>query len=190
MPGPLKQMAQAGNIQTRATTAVGRTWTETYTMLRAGDPDVEHLLAQMEEHYNQGTVFTIDHLMTPGSGLPPNGTGTSGVTVSGAGQTGDTLSTTGWPTSTGDVVRAGDLISIAGVGAVRKIKADADSDPSGNASIKITPPIFTGRAPADGASITTTDVTLDAIVIQAPDLSGTDNAFYWGSLQIRFREVP
>lgn len=96
--------------------------------------------------------------------------------VSGAGQTGDTLATAGWPPST-TVMRAGDLFRVGGSGAtvaaaetdevVRSFKVleDVVSDGSGNATLSIDPPIFSGLTVPDGAALRLRGVRLKAGII-------------------------
>jgi hypothetical protein len=125
--------------------------------------------------------------MTPGSGKSPNGTGSAGVTVDGAGQTGSSIDTTGWPTTTSNVVRAGDLIKIAGVGYTLEITDDANSDGAGAATIYFNPPIY--DAPIDTAAVTTTNVDINAVIVELsiPDIR---NAFYYDGITVSFRESP
>jgi hypothetical protein len=134
--------------------------------------------------------FTIKHLLTPGSGLAPNGTGSAGVTISGGSQTGETINTTGWPTGTSNVVMPGDVINIAGTTVVYKILESANSDGSGNATLTINPPIFSGGSPANGAAVTTTDVTYNCRIIGKPNTPNVQNSFHWGGLTVNFLEVP
>lgn len=190
VPGPLQTVSQSRVVNTRSTIAAGRTWSETFEMLRAGDPTVENFLSFLRRSWNRGLVFTIKHLQTPGSGEPPNGLGTSGVQVNGGGQTGDTISTTGWPASTSDVVVAGDMISIDGVGPTLEIYQNSDSDTDGNATLYINPPIFAGSAPADLAAVTTTGVQLNATLRSEPNIPDVTNAFYYSGIELNFIEVP
>jgi hypothetical protein len=124
--------------------------------------------------------------MTPGSGLPPNGTGTGGVTVSGGGQTGSSIVTTGWPSSTSNVARAGDLIKIAGVGYTLEVTDDANSS-GAVATLKVNPPVWT--APSTGAAVTTTNVNINAVTMSLtiPEIS---NSFYYDQISVEFREAP
>jgi hypothetical protein len=166
---------------------VGRTWSESYQPLFAGSVDEANFVSWLRWAWNTQTVFTIKHLLTPGSGIAPNGTGTGGITVDGAAQTGNTLDTTGWPLSTSNVVRAGDLIKVAGIGYTFEVTDDANSDGAGDATVGINPPIYT--APADAAAVTTTDVDISAIITQIsiPEIS---NAFYYDGISIGIRESP
>lgn len=190
MPGSLRSVSQTGVVQQRTHGQNGRIWQETFEMLRASDADVQALLTFIEKVWNRGESFTIEHLLLPGSGLAPNGLGTAGVTVSGADQTGTSLVTTGWPLSTSDVVRAGDVIKIGGFNTAHLITADASSDGSGNATLEIAPAIVSGSSPANGASITTTDVKVKAVIWDRGSFPKSRQPDFYGSLTLTFRETP
>ena len=186
IPSGRRQVTWGGKIQTRSSMNVGRMWSELYQPIFAGSVDAENFVSWLRWAWNTQTVFTVDHPMTPGSGLSPNGTGTGGVTVSGGGQTGSSIVTTGWPSSTSNVARAGDLIKIAGLGYTLEVTDDANS--SGVvATLKVSPPVW--EAPAGGAAVTTTDVKMDAVImnLSIPNIS---NAFYYDGIQVEFRESP
>ena len=127
VPTGRRTQTWSGAIQTRSSMNVGRSWSEVYQPLKAGSADAENFISWLRWAWNTGTVFTVEHQMTPGSGVAPNGTGTGGVTVSGGSQTGSSIVTTGWPSSTSNVARAGDLINIAGVGYTLEVTDDANS---------------------------------------------------------------
>lgn len=186
---PLASVSQRGVQQVRATTARGFAWRETWAALAAGDPDVEALCAFIVTHARLGTLIDVEHVTTPGSGKDPNGLGTAGVTVSGAGQTGSSLVTAGWPMSTALVVRAGDVIKLAGLNAVFMITADAASDASGLATLPIDPPIVAGGSPADGAAVTTTGVLFRARIAgyDMPDVPPGD---VFTGMTVDFLEAP
>lgn len=186
VPTGRRTQTWSGAIQTRSSMNVGRSWSETYQPLKAGNADAENFISWLRWAWNTGTVFTIKHLMTPGSGVAPNGTGTGGVTVSGGSQTGSSIVTTGWPSSTSNVARAGDLISIAGVGYTLEVTDDANS--SGVvATLKVNPPVWT--APSGGAAVTTTSTNINAIILDLniPDIT---RAFWYDGITVQFREVP
>lgn len=189
LPAGLVTTTQAGLQNLRRTQEVGWEWSESYNPVRGGDPVVEQFLSYLDWAHNQMQTFSVKHLEKPGSGVPPNGLGTTGVTVNGASQTGTTIDTTGWPASTNNVARAGDWIRIAGLGFVTQVTEDASSDVDGNATLAIVPGIYEGNAPADGASVTTTGVEVTAR-IKEMNRPETTNAFYYGGLSITFVEVP
>lgn len=179
--------AQRGPDQGRSTTARGVRWTEKWRNLRAGDPAVEAMLAFVRRHHRQMTVLDVTHPNKRGSGKPPMGTGASGVQVSGADQTGSSLVTTGWPAGETNVVRAGDVIRIDGLGVVFEVAADADADVSGNATIELDPSIL--AAPADGAPVTTTGVLYRARIAdyQVPEAGSGE---IYGNVEVVFKESP
>jgi hypothetical protein len=186
VPSGRRSITWTGAIQTRSSMNVGRTWSETYHPQFAGRADAENFISWLRWAWSTQTVFTVKHLMTPGSGLPPNGTGTGGVTVSGGGQTGSSIVTTGWPSSTTNVARAGDLIKIAGVGYTLEVTDDANSS-GAVATLKVNPPVWT--APSTGAAVTTTNVNINAVTMSLtiPEIS---NSFYYDQISVEFREAP
>lgn len=186
VPTGRRQQAWSGAIQTRSSMNVGRAWSETYQPLKAGSADAENFISWLRWAWNTGTVFTVKHPMTPGSGIPPNGTGSGGVTIN-ASQTGSSIATSGWPTSTSNVVKAGDLLSIANLGYTVEVTDDANSDGSGGATIYINPPIW--NAPTGGSAITTTSVNINAIIMEL-SIPGISRAFYYDGISVKFREVP
>lgn len=189
IPAGRRTITKSGIVQTRGSTTVGFAWQETYPRLFARNPDIERFLSWIRWARNSGggQEFSIQHPLKPGSGVAPNGTGSAGVTVSGASQTGSSLVTTGWPLSTSNVSRAGDLISIAGIQRTFEVTDDASSDGSGNATLSVSPAIYT--APSNGAAVTTTDVNINAVIMEINNASIQD-AFYYTGLQISFREAP
>lgn len=188
VPGARMTKSPSGVINTRAGVFAGRSWTETYGMLRTTDPTVRNFLAFVRRAYNRGLPFKIKHLETPGSGEPPNGTGTSGVTINGGSQTGDTISTSGWPVSTSNVVEAGDLLRLGSIDKTFEAYANVDSDGSGNADIKINPFILDSNALSDGDSVTTTDVEVYALLDEEPSIPESTNVFYYDGIQLSFIE--
>lgn len=95
-PGALVSTGQSGKVQLRDAIMMGREWDETWPALDASDPDVQALLAFIEA--NKANTFTIEHLVSPGSGLAKNGVSTLDATplVNGASQTGPSLVTDNW----------------------------------------------------------------------------------------------
>jgi len=155
-----------------------------------GKPEVEGWLAWVRWAWNTGATFTIKHLTTPGSGIAPNGVGDSTVYVKGSAQSGTSLITDGWPISTSNVARAGDVISVVGVGSVLQVVDDANSDGAGDATLSVNPPIFVGSEPLDNAVITTTDVTINAVIADQPTWPPVGNAFWYQGFSLSFREAP
>ena len=131
---------------------------------------------ELEAQYREGKMGTALGMKWSMDQLVASRTvGTQGGTplVNGASQSGASLITDGWSNSITNVVRAGDIFTIAGVFAVNAITkqtlnrlqqfvvtASANSDGSGNATLSISPAIVaTGTTqnvsalPADGAAI-------------------------------------
>jgi hypothetical protein len=162
-------------------------WSETYQPIWAGSVEGENFVSWLRWAWNTQTIFTIDHPMTPGSGRDPNGTGTGGVTVNGASQLGSSLDTAGWPTSTSNVARAGDLIKVAGLGYTLEVTDDANSGGTGLATLNVNPPMW--ASPTNGGAVTTTNVKMSAVVmsLSVPQIS---NAFYYDGITVDFRESP
>jgi hypothetical protein len=132
---------------------------------------------EIDEQYRQGKMGTAMGLKWSMDQLVAGRTvGTQGGTplTNGASQTGASLVTDGWSNSITNVLRAGDVFTIAGVYAVNPITkqtlnrlkqfvvtTSANSDGSGNATLAISPSIVTtgttqnvSAAPADNAAIT------------------------------------
>lgn len=124
---------------------------------------------------NYETVYAPTHTVGALGGTPLVNGATQDVTYETAKQTfSQTLVTDGWSNSVTGVLKAGDVITIAGVNAVNPVslvstgrlqtfvvKADADSNGSGQSSLTISPPIITDgpyqtvdAAPADNAAVT------------------------------------
>lgn len=166
--------SSAGTVGARATTAKGFTWTETYPLLKIGEPDTEEFLSWLNWAYRNNIIFTVDHPTTPGSGNPPNGTGTAGVTVSGV-NSGDTINVTA------GTYEPGDLVSIAGYNFVMQITETATD------VMHIDPPIIVPTA--GGEDVTTTGVTLNCY-LQDYTRRGIFNSFWYAGVTATFREVP
>ena len=189
VPGPMATRTRSGRIQTRGSTMRGRTWVETYNPMLIGSADAEGWLAWVRWAWNTGTLFTVKHLTTPGSGVTPNGLGTGGVTLDGS-HVGATMNTTGWPNSTSNVARAGDLLKVAGLEYVVQVVDDANSDGVGDAALAINPPTFTGGDVSGGSAVTTTNVTINAKIIDPPNFPPVGNAFWYEGFSITFNEAP
>ncbi len=183
---PLRSTGQSGIEQIRNITQAGWKWSETFDLLRSGKATDEAILTSIEQGIGRGQDFTLKHLLTPGSGKAPMGTGTSGIVVDGS-QSGNTISTRNWPASTDNVVRKGDLISIDTVPHTMRVRADADSDSNGIADIPILPPVF--NSVVDGTSVTTTDVIITARIESVDGMPTSRNVDYWGSVTVNFVEA-
>jgi len=187
--GGLMATAQRGPTVGRSTTARGVRWTEKWRNLRADEAAVQALVAFIRRHYRKTTVLDVTHPQKRGSGQAPLGTGSSGVLVSGGLQTGTSLVTDGWPVSTSNVVREGDVIRVGGIDVVFEVAADASSDASGIATLSIEPSILSGNSPADNAAVTTTGVLYRARIV-GYEVPGAGPGEIYGNLQVDFQEAP
>lgn len=97
----------------------------------------------------EGTFLMGDPTRTATRGI-----GTGSPLVNGASQTGNTLITDGWTVSQTGILKAGDYIQLGTGSSSRlyKLRADANSDGSGNATLEIWPRLRS--APADNAALT------------------------------------
>lgn len=124
---------------------------------------------------NYETVYAPTHTVGALGGTPLVNGASQNVTYDTAKQTfTSSLVTDGWSNSVTGVLKKGDIITLAGVYAVNPVskentgrlqtfvvKADVDSDGSGNATLTVSPPIISSgayqtvsAAPADNAAIT------------------------------------
>lgn len=185
-PGPLVSRGETGKLQVRAFTNMGRTWSETWPNLDSTDAAVRAFLATVQWLWRSGTIFTIDHRMH----LTPSGVATGTPLVAGASQTGEYLVTDGWTPSITGILKAGDILSLAGLNAVRDVVEDASSNGSGQATLRLNPPIWAGASPADNAALTVTGVTFRAFFDRAPELPEAGPDRYLAGFSLGFAEVP
>lgn len=183
-PGALISPGQSGKIQTRSVASVGRSWVETWASINLGDPDVKKLLAFINQSWRNGDSFDLYHP----DYRSPNGAGGGSPEIKGADQTGISLLTDGWPNST-LVLKAGDLFVVENFPYALDVMADVTSDGSGNATISISPPIFTGNSPDDNADITVDDPLMTCIIATVPNVPESNPGDVFNGLQIAFVEV-
>lgn len=182
-PGPLVSIGATGKVQVRATGQGGRSWEETYPPLSTVNATHREFLVRVREAWRAGTVYSVDHLLYQ----TKLGGGSGSPTVNGANQTGSSLATTGW-TGTNPVLRAGDLIAIAGLNQIRELTADAPNLVSGATTLSIMPPIPAGSSPANGASITyAAPVRLQARILGVDWGRAASDGFLYG-LTLTWRE--
>ena len=190
VPGPLMSLGLTGKVQLRAVTAIGRTWTEEWGPLVLGSVDTSALIAFVETCYRNGTTFSIIHQALPGSGLAPNGAGGGTPLVKGATQVGSSLITDAWSNTITNVVRAGDVIRVAGLNYLFTITADANSTSSGACTLTVDPPVPAGGSPADDAALTRTAAPINAYVSEKPIVPQGAPGNILTGLRITFREAP
>lgn len=187
LPGALMDMAHSGGIQIRATKQVGWAWEEKWPPLHVGNADDMALLAQIDYMWNRRAIETITHPLIPGSGRAPNGAGGGSPLVDGAAQTGGALVTDGWPNNIPNVVRAGDVVSLAGDNIVYENRTDASSNGSGQATLNLVPNLRV--SPANDAVITTTGVTYRVIIMGRSRFEGSRAPDYFAGMTVIFTEM-
>ena len=176
LPPPILSVGHSGKVNTRGQLAIGRRWTETYRFPMASPMATtgRQGYALLQSYFRNGTFLNLQHqyyLTTLGAagGTP---------LVNGASQTGTSLITDGWPNSTA-ILKAGDLITGTTTTTVYEQTVDVSSDGSGNATLTLNPPIFTGGELDNNAAIVVTATAVfTAIII---DLSIQESAV--GELQ-------
>jgi len=189
VPTGLRSVGGSGGVQLLGSQQIGRMWEATWADLRLGRADVEALLTWVEWAFHTSQIFDVTHSALPGSGKAPLGAGGGTPLVAGASQTGESLNTDGWSASVTNVVRAGDVLKIAGLTPLFRVVEDASSNGLGAATIKINPPIPAGSSPADNAAITRTGCVIRAMVWDYNAPAGRPGQFISG-LRVTFREVP
>ena len=183
VPGPQLSIGQSGKVTRRSTAQVGRSWEEVY-FGDVRDNDFRKLMAITRDYLRNGTSFTISHR----DHLTPKGTYGGTPLVDGANQTGSTITLKGATADVSNWARAGDLVTFAGITLVYEVPTDTNSVGGGAVTLPISPPIFSGGSPADEAAVTTTGISVTAIVIGA-DFPRT-NANNFGLLTVQFLEAP
>jgi hypothetical protein len=190
VPRGLFSWGDSGAGQLRATQLVGRTWAEWWPDMRLGTPNVDAFLAWLEWAQQTQDIFDVVQYALPGSGIAPNGAGGGTPLVNGASQAGTSLATDGWPSSVTKVVAGGDVIKIAGLTPIYRVRDDVSSNGSGQATLTITPAIPAGSSPANDAAITRSGCTIRAVIwpkFEPP--VGRPGDLVRG-LRVNFREMP
>lgn len=184
-PAPLMSVGHSGKLQVRATNQAGRTWSEAFPPIHANHEDARELLITIRNGHRNGTVFDVDHRHYQ----TKNGSGTGSPLVAGASQTGSSLNTDTW-TGSDPVLKAGDLIRLAGLNQIYELTADAPNLAAGATTLAIYPPIVVGGSPANDAAITyAAPVMLKAVIVGVdPGGSGPDMMVF--GLSIQWRETP
>lgn len=126
-----------------------------------------------------------DFVVIPPQAATPDGVATGTPIISGAGQTGTSLTTSGWTASTTGIMKAGDLIVIAGDSKAYMLYTDADSDGSGDATLTLCSPLR--ASPADGAAITVSNIPLTVRLLNDTATYTQNGALY--TLQIECEEA-
>jgi hypothetical protein len=187
VPGGFASLGLSGKVQLRASARAGRAWSESYSALRVSNATVRQFLALLDAYAHQQTILDVDHpdlrdLLGTGAGNPE---------VDGADQVGSSLVTDGWGTAQ-TVLRAGDVIRIAGLPLVYTVTADVASDGGGAATVPLSPPIFAGSSPADNADLvcntTPGAVQFQVFIEQLVSPASGPGGLLLG-LQVAFRET-
>jgi len=109
------------------------------------------------------------------------------------GQMGSSLYIRGGPNSTTAWLRAGDLIQVAGATVVFDGTGQVDTNGVGGAIIPISPPIFEGASPPDGAvvEINPANIFFRAVLVDVQDLPNIDTTSYIDpGMTLTWRELP
>ena len=165
---------------------MGRRWTETFSALSTADAATLGFLATIQDYWRSGTIFDISHRMFQ----TPKGVATGTPLVNGAAQTGPSLVTDGWTTSVTGILKAGDVLKLAGLNPVYDVLADVNSNASGQATLTLSPPIFSGQSPVDNAALTVSGVLFRACLIEPPLPPEADADQLMEGLVLTFQEVP
>ena len=189
MPDSLISEGFSGKLQVRETAQAGFAWTEETRLLDPTNANSRKFIAQARLWKRQGTILDVEHLM-----ITQLGVGGGTPLVNGASQTGSSISTDGWPTTTTDVVKAGDFIRFAGMNRSFEVTADASSDGGGVAVISINPSIFAGDSPTNGNAVTiaaagTAFFKARIIAIQMPKKRPQATGKYMSQLKLAFKEA-
>lgn len=150
-PPGMESWSPSGKAQTRAFSNVGRMWQETFAAFDMQSQAGRALIQAINQALREKTLWDIQPAWLK---LNYGSLGGS-PSVSGATQTGSTLLVSGAPVSTANWLRRGDIIQISGLQLIYDVAADVITDSAGHASVSISPPIFSGGSPANGAFVQT-----------------------------------
>lgn len=197
-PSVMEGVGLSGKTQLRDLGAMGHTWSETYppllvhaksVALAATAQAVQAWLALLEQAKARGTIYTIAHPQRQ----TVFGAGVGTPLVAGASQTGASLVTDGWTDGHDPQLKAGDILTIAGLNPVFVVTADAPNTAAGATTLSIEPPIPAGASPADDAALTINSTPgsvlfrVRLVAIQKPEIS---TAEYLAGLTLTFAEMP
>uniref|UniRef100_A0A6M3K2U9 Putative capsid protein n=3 Tax=viral metagenome TaxID=1070528 RepID=A0A6M3K2U9_9ZZZZ len=191
VPGGLVSTGRTGKVQLRSEVSAGRVWQEMWPVLPAGNADVQALVTFVEKTYNLGETCDLVHYLLPGSGRAANGAGGGSPVVDGAAEAGSSIDTHSWTNDVTGVVKAGDVIKIAGLNQLFRITADANSGATtGPATLYINPPILVGSSPADHAAITYSGCKLRAYIAEYSPLPAAGPDEFIAGFSVTFVEAP
>lgn len=181
-PVASQSWSQSGKGQVRALQNMGRVWQEVYPTLDTKLAAVRALFEALNRSLREGIVWDVQHVYWQ----QRLGSGAGSVTVNGGGQTGSNLTVSGGGGS-GWLV-AGDLVQVVGCAVVFDVTADATST-----NIPISPPIFPGGSPSNGASVIhdPASIIFKAIITDVSDFPLIDSPrLLDAGLTVTFREQP
>lgn len=186
-PSAMQSWGATGKGQIRAVQNMGRVWTEIYPLLDCANPNVRALIETLNRSLRSGILWEIQHpywhrRSGVGGGVP---------LVDGSSQTGSTINIKGATPNVSKWLRQGDLIGIGDSPVLYDVTSDIDSGSTGKAAVTISPPIFTGRAPANSAVVTIDPSLLyfNAYIIDIPDFPQMDSTRYIDAgLAVTWRE--
>lgn len=150
-PDGLEQWGQSGKGQLRSFDNAGRLWQEIYPAFYANSAEGRAFFTRVNQARRERTVWDVQ----PPWWRTNYGVGGGSPTVDGAGQTGNTINVTGAAPSVTNWLRRGDVVKFDGVQLVFDVAEDADSDSGGAVVITLSPPIFAGQSPNNGAFVET-----------------------------------
>jgi len=131
--------------------APGAAWSVQMVFRPLTEDDARTLIAFLVGLRGMANRLTLhDHSLTA-----PRGIATGTPLVKGAAQTGGTINTDGWTINATGILKAGDWVGIGGE--LKMIRADVNSDASGNAALLVEPP--QRSSPADNSAIITASPT-------------------------------
>lgn len=188
-PAALSNWSQSGKGRQRATSNIGRIWTETYPVLDMNLATVRALIAAINQSLREGTLWDVQH---PYWHIR-KGTGGGSPQVNGGSQTGSSLIVDNASATITNWLRAGDIIQVVGTPVVYDVTADVNTDGGGNATIPINPPIFPGQSPANNAAveIDPSQIYFKANIVNVSEMPDMDVTRYIAAgLTLTWRENP
>jgi len=181
-PVAAQSWGQSGKGQVRALQNMGRVWQEVYPILDTKLATVRALIEALNRSLREGVLWDVQHPYWQ----QRLGSGAGSVTVNGGGQTGSNLTVSGGGGS-GWLV-AGDLVQVVGCAVVFDVTGNATAT-----NIPISPPIFAGASPANGASVIhdPNSIIFKAYVVDVSEFPLIDAPRLMDAgLTVTFREQP
>jgi len=188
-PSGYLSWGRTGKLQARTSIDRGLIWTEVYDHHDGDEQEVREFFDYVNYLWMTQTVFEITHPHRS----TPKGIATGSPIVTTASQTGSSLNTSGWTFNITGILKAGDIIRIAGLHNVFHILTDANSDGTGLSTLTIFPDIIAGKSPGASAVITANNVTIRAVIADEPQFPMASAKQYmsdiYNGLIIKYREA-